>query len=47
LKAADFVHGAGASDSSVFVLVKKAGGLTLYNGKDGKSLANLDRFKLK
>lgn len=47
LKAEDFAYGAGAADGAVFLLVKKAGGLTLYSGKDGKAIMNLDRFKLK
>ncbi|MBI5714709.1 MAG: WD40 repeat domain-containing protein [Chloroflexi bacterium] len=47
LTAEDFAYGAGTSDGSVFLLVRKAGGFTLYSGKDGKALASLDRFALK
>ena len=47
LKADDFAIGTGASDGSVFLLVKKSGGLALYSAKDGKAITSLERFKLK
>jgi len=43
----DLSYGTGAPDGSVFLLLKKSGGLALHSAKDGKALASLDRFTLK
>jgi WD40 repeat protein len=43
----DVSYGTGAPDGSVFLLLKKSGGLALHSAKDGKALASLDRFTMK